>query len=89
MVSEPDIGRCANEDVGPQEGWIVRSHIGWRGEQNIPYNKGVETLRENPEEETQRGQYTLAVGFVYYKWYQSQILAGVPTRTLVPKRDGL
>ena len=28
--------------LGPQEGWIVRSHIGWRGEQNIPY-KGVET----------------------------------------------
>ena len=32
MVLESDIGRCAIEDIGPQEGWIVRSHIGWRGE---------------------------------------------------------
>ena len=28
--------------LGSQEGWIVRSHISWRGEQNIPY-KGVKT----------------------------------------------
>ena len=28
LVSEPIPGRkCANEDVGPQGGWIVRSHI--------------------------------------------------------------
>ena len=36
MVSEPepDNERCVNEDVGPPKGveWIVRSHIGWRGE---------------------------------------------------------
>ena len=55
MVSEPDTGQCANKDAGPQRrermptrtlgskwGWNVRSHIGWRGEQNILY-KGVET----------------------------------------------
>ena len=42
MVSEPDIERCASEDVGPQEGWIVRFHIGWRVERSISY-KGVET----------------------------------------------
>ena len=42
MVSEPNTGRCASEDAGPQKGKIARSHIGWRGEQNIPY-KGVET----------------------------------------------
>ena len=41
MVLEPDTSLCANKDVGPPRGWIVRSHIGWRG--NIPY-KGVETL---------------------------------------------
>ena len=28
--------------LGPQGGWIVKSHIGWREERNIPY-KGVET----------------------------------------------
>ena len=28
--------------LGLQEGWIVRSYIGWRGERNILY-KGVET----------------------------------------------
>ena len=32
MVSKPDIGQCANEDVGPQRGWIVRSHVGCRVE---------------------------------------------------------
>ena len=31
-----------NEDVGPSRGWIVRSHIRWRGKRNIPY-KGVKT----------------------------------------------
>ena len=42
MVLESGIERCANEDVGSLRGWIVRSHISWRGERNIPY-KGVET----------------------------------------------
>ena len=28
--------------LGPEKGWIVRSHISWRGEQSIIY-KGVET----------------------------------------------
>ena len=37
MVSEPDTGRCASENVGPQGGWIVRSHISWKGEQSIPF----------------------------------------------------
>ena len=37
MVSELDIGR------GPPRGWIVKFHIGWRGERNIVY-KGVETF---------------------------------------------
>ena len=45
MVSEPDTGRCVNEEVeprkgwirggmsartlGPERGWIMISHIGW------------------------------------------------------------
>ena len=40
MVLELDTGWCANEDVVPQQGWIVRFHIGWRGERNIS-NKGT------------------------------------------------
>ena len=36
------MGQCASEDAGSQGGWIVRSHVGWRGERNIPY-KGVKT----------------------------------------------
>ena len=28
--------------LGPEGGWIVRSHIGWGGERNIFY-EGVET----------------------------------------------
>ena len=31
MVSESDIGRCASQDARPPRGWIVRSHIGWKG----------------------------------------------------------
>ena len=42
IVLELDNGRCANEDVGPLRGWIVRSHIDGREEQSIPY-MGVET----------------------------------------------
>ena len=42
IVSKLDTGQCASEDVGPQRGWIVRSHINWRGDRNIPY-KGVKT----------------------------------------------
>ena len=35
-------GTSASDDIGPQMGWIVRSHIGWGGEQIILF-KGVET----------------------------------------------
>ena len=42
MVSEPDTKRCVGEDIGPPSGWIVRSHIDWRGERNSLY-KGVKT----------------------------------------------
>ena len=57
--------------LGLEGGWIVRSHIGWRGEQNIFY-KGVETSPEktrykNSKEKAQRGQYLLAVGLGCYK----------------------
>ena len=42
MVTEPDIEQSASENAGPPRGWIVKSHLGWRGEQSIPY-KDVET----------------------------------------------
>ena len=41
MILESDTERCVSEDAGSSRGWIVRSYIGWRGEQSIPY-KGVE-----------------------------------------------
>ena len=41
MVSEPYTRQCASKDFGPPEKWIVRSHIGWKREQRIPY-KSVE-----------------------------------------------
>ena len=46
MVSKPDTGKYASEDSGPQGRWIVRSHVGWRRERNIPNisYKGVETF---------------------------------------------
>ena len=31
MVSELDTGWCASGEVGPLRGWIMRSHIGWEG----------------------------------------------------------
>ena len=34
--------RVPARTLGPEGGWIVRSHIGWGGERNIIY-KGVET----------------------------------------------
>ena len=42
MVLESGTERCASKDAESQEGWIVRSHIDWRGEQSISH-KGVET----------------------------------------------
>ena len=32
MVSKSNIERCASEDVGPLRGWIVRSHMSVRDE---------------------------------------------------------
>ena len=56
IVSEPDTGRCASEDAGPQRGWtlgdvlartlspeggwIVRSHIEWGGKQVLARTLG-------------------------------------------------
>jgi len=37
-----DTEQCPSKDAGLLRVWIVRSHICWRGEQNIPY-KDVET----------------------------------------------
>ena len=42
MLLQMMSGKCASEDSGPQGGWIVRFHIGWRGERSILY-KGVDT----------------------------------------------
>ena len=36
-------GTSANENAGPEGGWIVMSHIGWGGEQNTLY-KSVKTF---------------------------------------------
>ena len=52
MISESDTGR---RTLGPQGGWIVRSHISWRGERNIAY-KGVET---SPKLEGKPGRESL------------------------------
>ena len=30
-------GTSVSKDARPRRGWIVRSHIGWRGERNILY----------------------------------------------------
>ena len=51
----------------------------------LPSIRILKTLRGSPKGKAQRGQYLLAVGLGYYKWYQNQTLSGVPTRTLSHK----
>ena len=46
-------------------------------------------LEGNSKGKAQKGQYLLAVGLVYYKWYQSQTLGDVPARTLGLEGGGL
>ena len=58
MVLESDTGWCASEDARPRRGWIVRSHIDWRGKRSI-LCKGVEispyqTRFKNFEEKAER-----------------------------------
>ena len=79
MVSKLDTRWCASEDAGPQKEWIVRSHIGFRGERNILckcvetslQQMSFKTLRGSPKGKPQREQYLLAVNLGCYKWYQS------------------
>ena len=57
--------RCASKDAGPQGGWIVKSHICWRGERSGLYKAvdtspirrpfGVNGLGPDPENKTVRG----------------------------------
>ena len=42
MVSKLGTSGLTTRMLGLQGGWIMRSHIGWREERNIPY-KGVDT----------------------------------------------
>ena len=58
-------GRVTTRMLGPECGWIVISHIGWRGKRNTLYN-GVETfpyqmhfkaLMRSSEGKAQRKQY--------------------------------
>ena len=82
MVSKPDIGRSANKDGEPQRGWMVRSHIRRRGEENetflikewklLPSRRALKALRRNPKGKVQRGQYRLAMDLGCYKCFQSQ-----------------
>ena len=47
MVSKPDIGVVPARTLGLQGKWIVISHIGWRGERNIPYKGMINLLLED------------------------------------------
>ena len=57
-------GSVPTRTLGLQGGWIMRSHIGWRGKRR---NLSVKTLRGNFERKLQREQYLEAVGLDYYK----------------------
>ena len=43
MILELDTKRCANENVGPLRGWIVRSHLDGRVKRSIRC-EGVKTF---------------------------------------------
>ena len=56
--------------LGPEGGWIMRSHNGWGGERNtftLPNRRVLKTLRGNPKGKVQRGQYLLVVGLGHYR----------------------
>ena len=38
MISVSDTGQYVSDDGRPPRGWIVRSHVSWRGERSISYN---------------------------------------------------
>ena len=44
IVLELEIESCAGENDSPQRGWIVRSHVGWKGEQSISHFLSCENL---------------------------------------------
>ena len=49
LVSEPIPGRkCAEEDVGPLRGWIVRSHIAQRNGSSMPYMYMLTSFSKRP-----------------------------------------
>ena len=83
----------ASEDAGPQRGWIVRSHIGWGGDEAffirvwkpLLSRRVLKTLKGSPKGKGQEGQYLLAVGLSCYKWYQSQTRGDVLARRLNPE----
>ena len=74
-------GTSVSENIGSRRGWIVRSHIGWGGEQSIIYNVWtpfpsryiLKTLRGSPKEKAQRGQYLLTVGLGRYRRPRSSV----------------
>ena len=41
----------------------------------------LKTLRGSPKVKVQRGQYLLAVGLNYYKWYQSHVSMMLDTQS--------
>ena len=74
--------------LGPEAGWIVRSHIGWGGERSILY-KGVKPLPSRRVLKILRGNSKRTIfasgGLELLQWYQGQSLGGVSTRTLSPE----
>ena len=74
----------------------VRFHIGWSWERNIllsvwkPLTRKhiLKTLRGSLKRNTQRGQYRLCGSEETESW-TGWARGGVPTRTLLPKGDGL
>ena len=66
MVSEPDIKRCASEDIGPSRGWIVRSHISWSVWKPLLSKHILEPWGWRRHVTGQNGQYLLAVDLGRY-----------------------
>ena len=61
MVSEPDTGRCASKDAGPQGGWMVSSHQlkggtkhSLQGCGNLSLADGFKNLEGKPNRENRK-----------------------------------
>ena len=79
--------RVPMRTLGPEGRWVVKAFF-LRVWKLLPSRHVSKILMGSPIKKAQRGQYLLAAGLGYYKWYQSQTMGDVPARRLSPEESG-